>query len=151
MQYLINILNSYIVISMLIVIAVLFSLVVYYFFFVRTTKTSKYKRNSKFNLKAEVQEAEDVANDNLIKIMEKEGTGSSLIFFGLAFTLLIFGVGIGCYIVEYFILVFNSQYIPYTNAESASMLLIIMSIPFCIIIWIFIISFLAQSFKNLLK
>ncbi|MCR1023344.1 hypothetical protein NQT66_00895 [Cellulophaga baltica] len=151
MQYLINILNSYIVISMLIVIAVLFSLVVYYFFFVRTTKTSKYKRNSKFNLKAEVQEAEDVANDNLVKIMEKEGTGSSLIFFGLAFTLLIFGVGIGCYIVEYFILVFNSQYIPYTNAESASMLLIIMSIPFCIIIWIFIISFLAQSFKNLGK
>ncbi|WP_282142827.1 hypothetical protein [Cellulophaga baltica] len=151
MQYLINILNSYIVISMLIVIAVLFSLVVYYFFFVRTTKTSKYKRNSKFNLKAEVQEAEDVANDNLVKIMEKEGTGSSLIFFGLAFTLLIFGVGIGCYIVEYFILVFNSQYIPYTNAESASMLLIIMSIPFCIIIWIFIISFLVQSFKNLGK
>jgi hypothetical protein len=136
---------------MLIVIAVLFSLVVYYFFFVRTTKTSKYKRNSKFNLKAEVQEAEDVANDNFVKIMEKEGMGSSLIFFGLAFTLLIFGVGIGCYIVEYFILVFNSQYIPYTNAESASMLLIIMSIPFCIIIWIFIISFLAQSFKNLGK
>ncbi|QXP56416.1 hypothetical protein H0I25_01095 [Cellulophaga sp. HaHa_2_95] len=151
MQYSINILNSYIVISTLIVIAVLFLLVSYYFFIVRTPKASKYKKASRFNLNAEVQEAEDVANDNLIKIMEKEGTGSSLIFFGIAFTLLIFGVSIGSYIVEYFILFFNSQYIPYTNAESASLLLIIMLIPFCLIIWMFIISFLTQSFKNLLK
>lgn len=144
-----NILTTYIVYSMITIIVMLCLLVIYHIIFVQSRNTPKNKWISKFNLEDKLQETEDTLNDSMDRIMEKKSTDSSFVFLGLAFVLTLFGVSIGCYILEYFILFIKSDYAPLTNANSANIITIILLIPFCVIIWFLIFSFLIQSIKNL--
>ncbi len=140
---------SYVVYSMITIIIVIALIAVYYIVTIRLRDDSKKLIQKPNNIHDTVEKTENSLNDDVDRIMNKGGAGSAAIYFGLCFVLLMFGVTIGCYIIEYFILFFHPNYVPLTNAENSNIIIVIIIMPLCLVNWLFIVAFFKGAVERI--